>query len=459
LRPVITEAGSFPSGVLFRIGANCSAQGVFMPARTNRSQPSAVAKPRLAAGPFFSTAGQRVALARQRYFNEGVRPSGLVSESVIQSWARCLGQRREPGEHIAFDPVTKARVATTQARNRQLLDAAAQDLSQLTAALVGTACRAILTSLDGVLVYATPAAPGEGRLMPIVTRVGVNLGESAVGTAAPGLAACTGEVCVVHGAEHFFSGLSAMYCAAAPIRDARGNIAAVLDLSSEGEMFRFDAASMVSLYATGIENRLLEAQSREHVLLRFQASPALLRTPLEGLAAVAGSGRVVWINASGASLLGCERAMGADAHCESLLGVNVESLLALAHEGRTQIHRVTSGLSLWMQAQLPNGVAARQVAVSAAPALAASPPPALSAAVAAPPPRGALPAQTLEDTSRALIERTIAECHGNLSSAARRLGVSRGLLYRRLRAGSPFADTVPIDVAVSVDAPHPPPCR
>jgi sigma-54 dependent transcriptional regulator, acetoin dehydrogenase operon transcriptional activator AcoR len=408
-----------------------------MPTRSHRPQPSTAAPQGHTTGPFFSTAGQRVALARERYFSEGVRPSGLVSESVIQSWARCLGQHREPGEHIAFDPVTKTRIASTQARNRQLLDAAAQDLSQLNAALVGTACRAILTSQDGVVVYATPAAPGEGRLMPIVTRVGVDLAEGTVGTAAPGLVACTGEVCVVHGAEHFFSGISAMYCAAAPIRDARGAIAAVLDLSSEGETFRFNAASMVSLYATGIENRLLEAQARQHVLLRFQASPALLRTPLEGLAAVAGNGRVVWINASGASLLGCERALVGDTLCESLLGLNVDALLALAHQGRTQVHRVTSGLSLWMQAQLPNGVAARRVTVSAASAIEASPPPAVSVeAVAVEPTRDALPTQTLEDTSRALIERTIAECRGNLSSAARRLGVSRGLLYRRLRAGA-----------------------
>jgi sigma-54 dependent transcriptional regulator, acetoin dehydrogenase operon transcriptional activator AcoR len=383
-------------------------------------------------GPFFATQSQRVALARERYFSEGVRPSGLVSESVIQSWARCLGQHRQPGEHITFDPVTKARIATTKMRNRQLLDVAEQDLSQLHAALAGTACRAILTSGDGVVVYATPVAPGEGgRLMPIAMRVGVNLGESAVGTTAPGLVPRTGGVCVVHGAEHFFSGFSTMYCAAAPIRDARGEIAAVLDLSCEGETFRFDAASMVSLYATGIENRLLEAQSREHILLRFQASPALLRTPLEGLAAVAADGRVLWINACGASLLGCDRVPHGGVCCESLLGLNVSSLLAMAHEGRTQAYRVTSGLSLWMQAQLPGGVPAGRVTVPAAKATAVLR--AEEALPAAPP----LPVQTLEDTSRALIERTIAECRGNLSSAARRLGVSRGLLYRRLRGPAP----------------------
>ena len=39
---------------------------------------------------------------------------------------------------------------------------------------------------------------------------------------------------------------------------------------------------------------------------------------------------------------------------------------------------------------------------------------------------------TLDHANRALIEATLAACDGNVSRAARRLGVSRGLLYRRL---------------------------
>lgn len=392
-----------------------------MPARTpaHRSTDRSTALP---AAPFFSTPEQRVALARERFFEDGVRPSGLVPETVIQSWTRCIGARREPGERLSFDPITKSRIASTLARNRQLLEAAKDDLSQLDAALAGTRCKAMLTSHDGVIVHATPTAPGDGGLMPIVARVGVDIGEATIGTGAPGVAARTGEVCVVHGAEHFFTGISVMYCAAAPIRDTRGDIAAVLDLSSEAEMFRFDAASMVRLYATGIENRLLEAQSREHVLLRFQASPTLLTTPLEGLAAVAGDGRVAWINGSGASLLGCPRLLGWDAYSEMLFGLDIEALLVLAHGGRPLAHRLPNGLVLWLQARLPLRGSERTLepVVETTPAVADEP----DVAPASP--------TRLEDANRSLIERTLAECRGNVSRAARRLGVSRGLLYRRL---------------------------
>jgi transcriptional regulator of acetoin/glycerol metabolism len=392
-----------------------------MSARVPRAPARSDATALASAGPFFATPQQRVARARELFFEEGVRPSGLVSELVIQSWTRCLGARRRPDEHIAFNPVTKSRIASTLARNRQLLEAASEGLNQLDVALAGTSVKAVLTSHDGVVVHATPTARGEGRLMPLVTRVGVDLGESQIGTGAPGVAARTGDVCVVHGGEHFFREISVMYCAAAPIRDARGEIAGVLDLSSEAEVFRFDAAAMVRLYATAIENRLLESQSGSQLLLRFQSSPALLHTPLEGLAAVTPAGRVAWFNGTGASLLGSGRAPASDTSAESLFGLDLEALLQLAHAGRAQPYRLANGLTLWVQASC-QGLDA----------------PPDGDPIPAPAPRPDTSATTdvrltLQDASRDLIETTLADCQGNVSRAARRLGVSRGLLYRRIR--------------------------
>lgn len=395
---------------------------------------------RLPAGPFFATAEQRVALARERFFEEGVRPSGLVPELVIQSWTRCVGARRRPNEHVTFSPITKSRVAGALARNRQLLDAAKDDLSQLDAALAGTACKALLTSNDGVIVHATPTALGEGRLMPIMARVGNDLAESNVGTGAPGVSARTGEVCVVSGAEHFFSGFNVMYCAAAPIRNTHGEIAGVLDLSSEEEQFRFDAAAMVRLYATTIENRLLRAQSREHLLLRFQSSPGLLHTPLEGLAAIDGNGRVCWVNGAGTRLLAGAHAGGPSPTVEQTFGIDLESLLSLAHGARVQSHRVPGGLGMWLEAQPPekdghHGATALAFASPVAtPAF--SEPDGATATATAPvggDARSEGEALTLVDSHRRMIDSTLLECGGNVSRAARQLGVSRGLIYRRLR--------------------------
>lgn len=366
------------------------------------------------------TTARRVAIARQRFFEEGLRPDGLVPEAVIQSWGRCAGAHRKPAERVAFAPLARSQVAATLARHRPLLDAARPELAQLEAVLAGTACKVFLTSPDGVILHATPTAPRGGALMPAVSRIGVDIGERSVGTSAPGIAALTGSACVVRGAEHYFDVMAAMHCAAAPIRDARGQVVGVLDLSSEGAGFRFDALALVAPCAAAIERRWLDARSQDLLVLRFHSQPGLLHTPLAGRAGIDADGRIDWVDGPGAQQLGHDRAQLRGSAVEAWLGMPFERLLGLAHGGRAVQRALPGGLSVWLQARLPAGGHGEPVPDLEAPGL-----PAAASRAGAP---------TLDNVSRALIERTLAEVHGNVSQAARRLGVSRGLLYRRLAA-------------------------
>ncbi|MDZ4103567.1 MAG: helix-turn-helix domain-containing protein [Hydrogenophaga sp.] len=376
-----------------------------------------------APNPFFATPEQLIGLARERFFAEGERPSGLVSEQVIQSWIRCVGARRDPEKPLGFDPVTKSRLVNVLGRNRQLLQAASAELDQLDATLAGTPCKAILTSHEGVVVRSTPTARGEGTLMPIITRVGVNLDEDVVGTNAPSVAARTGEACLVRGGEHFFNGIRSMQCVAAPVRHANGSIAGVLDISCEGGAFSFDPLVVVRMYATVIENRLFEVQSARLLLLRFQYGRSMIGTPLEGLAAVDGAGRIVWLNAIGTSLLGCGLRADADWSSEALLGLSFDRLMDIGRRGDPTTQRLPNGLTLWIEVQ-------PQASTRAAAEV--EPPPALEPVAPIPQAVATVP-HTLQDASRAVIESTLASCKGNVARAARLLGVSRGLLYRRMQ--------------------------
>ena len=380
----------------------------------------------LPAQPFFSTPQQRLALARQRYFEDGVRPSGLVSESVIQSWSRCVQERRDPFERVAFDPVTPSRVHSALARSRLLLEAAAADLDQLEQTLAGTACNAILTDAQGVVVHSTRSAgdPSDQVLLPLARRVGVSLDEAHIGTGAPGVTLRTEQPSLVLGAEHFFGHMQHLHCAAAPIRDVHGRVAAVLDLTSEWRPFGFDAGAVVSVYATTIENRLLCAQSTEHLVVHLQTAPGLLGTPLEGLAGIDAHGRIAWVNGVAARLLALVLAPGETEHTvENVFGLDANALARLSRSEGAAAHRLPSGLKVWLEARL-------QARDGAARLHAASP------AAAAPAP-AALP--TLRDNDNHLIARTVRECGGNVSKAARRLGVSRGLVYRHLKQAGPNA--------------------
>ena len=391
---------------------------------------------------FSTTPAQRVALARQQFFEEGVRPSGLVGEAVIQSWLRCTRNHSDRQRIVPFDAVTPSRLHATLARNRELLEVAQQELASMENALSGTDSRVILTDGEGVVVHVTQHPTGAHQpVLRKTARVGVNISERMVGTTAPGIVATTGQACTVDGAEHYFDVLSQMQCAAAPIRDVTGRLAGVLDITMEARRFGFDAASMVALYATTIENRLLQAQSRDHLILRFQASPSLLGTPMEALAGVAPDGTIAWLNGAGARLIGRLPEEACERDVESMLGHDLASLLRLERREAAQPLRLASGLGVWVQARLKAADGADFRHAVAMPGQ-------TSAMVMAPAPIETAPSEggtsqapepeapqseTLREHSRKLIEDALAAQGGNVSQAARQLGVSRGTLYRRLR--------------------------
>ncbi|MEJ8846853.1 helix-turn-helix domain-containing protein [Variovorax rhizosphaerae] len=394
---------------------------------------------------FASTRVQRVASARRQFFEEGVRPSGLVGEAVLQSWMRCRRGHTDTQRPVKIAPVTSSRLHAAMGRNRQLLDVARPELSAMEGALGGTDCRVILTDPSGVVLHVTRHHAGVHQPVLGHARVDVNVCETVVGTSAPGIVVATGQACAVSGGEHYFDALGQMQCAAAPVRDVHGQLAGVLDLTTEGRPFAFDAASLVALHATTIENQLLQAQSRDHLVLCFQASPALLGTPLEALAGISGAGTVAWLNDAARRLT--SGLQGDERELESLFGLDLASLLRLARQSTAQPVRLGNGLGVWMQARLTaaDGIDFRHAVVlpdetpdlvvaECTGTLASALLPQVQQPVDEPAHSDKWKPGTLLDHNRKLIEETVAACGGNLSEAARKLGVSRGTLYRRLRA-------------------------
>lgn len=376
--------------------------------------------------PFFNTPESRVALARQRFFERGERPTGLVSEAVIQSWMRCLQQRQRPEGAVEFEPVTASRVQGVLRRNRLLLQVAADEMRELGDALAGTTAGALLVDSQGVVMHSTWERPlVEAPVMNVASRVGVDLSEAAVGTTAPGVVLRCGQAVCVVGAEHFAQGVQRVQCAAAPVRDGLGRLVAVLDLSIEGRSFGFDAAMLVERYARGIENRLLQALAHEQVVVQLQVDAALLAGPWAALVGVGEDGCVAWLNGAAAALLGQTSWWAAPIglEAEALLGLPLPALRAACDAAVPHRLHLPSGLGVWCRCRRVG-----DAMVDEAPA-------GLPATAAAAPPSPPAPApQTLHDADRELVQRTLRDCGGNVSQAARRLGVSRGLVYRHLRA-------------------------
>ena len=379
----------------------------------------------------------RIALARERFFEGGHAPTGVVSEAVFESWARCLRLHGNPHEPATFQPVTASRTQLALMKNRPLHQAWTHEVPRLEAMLSTSSCTAMLTDATGVLIGATCVGRAHEALMPVATRIGVNLSEDAVGTTAPGVVARTGKPVCVQGGEHFFDSVKEMHCAAAPIRDIQGRLAGVLDLSSERIPFAFDAAAVAGLFAGAIENRLLVAQSTEHLVIRFQVAHDLLDSSMAALVGIDVEGRIAWENGVARGLLGGRaHALAHTEHSPELsFGLPWEQLAALPAAGAAPL-ALPNGLQVWARAEMraPDG-RRRLVAGASLPAPEPSEPTVAAPETAPEPPPAADPLtpKRLRESDRDLIATTLQACGGNVSEAAKRLGVSRGLIYRRLR--------------------------
>jgi len=122
-----------------------------------------------------------------------------------------------------------------------------------------------------------------------------------------------------------------------------------------------------------------------------------------GLAGVRQDGRVVWINGVGSRLLGVSRAPNCDV--ETIFGIAFD-VLRMSDE--TVLHRLPNGLTVCMSisGSPAHGSAQMHISVSRD--------------------------DRLADQHNRLILETLAANDGNIARAARRLGVSRGTIYRAM---------------------------
>lgn len=393
--------------------------------------------------PFFVTHSDRVSLAKKRYFEEGVLPSGLVSDAVFQSWARCYRSHQQPTDRIEFQPVSMSRSQLALQKNRVLHEAWLIELPALGAALGSASCSAILTEANGVLIGVSPSGNHNQSIIPVAHRVGINLSEEYVGTTAPSIVARTGKQACVLGSEHFYESVSTMYCTAAPIRNIQGELAGILDISSEGSSFHFDPSAVVGLYAASIENRLMIAQSQDHLIVRFQFISAILDTPMVGIIGFDLAGKLVWVNSVASNLLGLHvsQAERVSRSVEDIFACNFSQLASLSGRGLTS-QRLSNGLHIFLTCELsakeysseslciPSNVSSdsrtklemSQISIKPVELESEIKNDSLNVPLS----------DSLKQADAHLIQKYLVEFNGNVSQVAKRLKVSRGLIYRRL---------------------------
>lgn len=207
--------------------------------------------------------------ARRHFFDEGVEPTGLVSDVVLRAWKRCHALGRRPQEAIDFWQMDRPSLGVLMERHDALLQAARPAMQTLAAAVADAGYAVMLTDAHGAVLLADGARPSQNHAFQRAFRPGVDLSEQAIGSSAMSVAVNECQPVRIFGPEHFLSDTQLFHCCAAPVFDPGGRVIATVDISR-------DMPGM-------LESSLWLAQRCAHRIERglFQSRPALLHVELD----------------------------------------------------------------------------------------------------------------------------------------------------------------------------------
>jgi transcriptional regulator of acetoin/glycerol metabolism len=260
---------------------------------------------------------------------------------VSRSWARCLEDYGlDPARSAEPRVLDAAQMKQRVARLEDLLACAKLEMANLYQQLADSELAVLLTDTQGV-VLSVVGDPGFTRS---AARHGMREGavwsEQEQGTNGMGTCLVERSPLVIHRDQHFLARNIQFTCTAAPILDASGELAAVLDVSSQSRLMQQYSTVLVGMAATTIENRMLLSRHRRDHVVRFHSRPEFVYTLHEGELALSADGRVLAANRSALLQLGLAR-------FDEILGCDIRQLFnvtlpdLVGRSVRSSFHPVT----------------------------------------------------------------------------------------------------------------------
>jgi transcriptional regulator of acetoin/glycerol metabolism len=207
-----------------------------------------------------------------------------------------------PWQVPRFEEHQGARRVPEQYADRRLLKAIHGEMEPLWNAFGGPRWALFCVNTQGVVVDARQSIRADEPAIRPLT-VGRDLSETMIGTTAPACVICDGVETIVDGNQHFLAQFESLFCLSVPLRGLDGEVVGALDITGRGER-DIDMLRQHFQYASlSIEARMMESLGHCH-LLRLQADPRWLTTPLAGVIAVEEDGHLRAISQLGRRILG-----------------------------------------------------------------------------------------------------------------------------------------------------------
>ena len=249
------------------------------------------------------SAGRRVENVSMMLEQRGVPSSELLTADIYDSWMRCislgLDTRRPPPPEF----VSPAVLRQEQQRCSLVRGLALAEMHTLHQQIAGSNFMIAFANADGLLLDIISDQSFNDTSSAASIQPGTVWTERFCGTNGLGTVVHLKRTIVVHGGQHFFSRYNNLSCVAAPIFAPDGELAGVLDASSDCLSRQAHTQALVTMAATQIENGLFREQHRGNILVAFHNRGEYLHTLSAGLLAVDNDGRLLAANRAARALL------------------------------------------------------------------------------------------------------------------------------------------------------------
>jgi sigma-54 dependent transcriptional regulator, acetoin dehydrogenase operon transcriptional activator AcoR len=352
--------------------------------------------------------------ARQTILHDGrMMEQPTIDDWIERSWRRCLSAGQRPQDNIEYEAISTAQIKHIQESNQPLLQAASPELDRLSRAIAGTRYFALLTDVNGIVIDTRGEIDKQNKHASSIARIGVDLSEKRVGTTAIGAALAELKPVWLHRGEHFFKNTTVFSCAGAPLFGPDGRCVGMLDLTGVNTPERPELKLLAAQSARSIENALLRNQKA--CLQLFINWPGRLQTnDSDGIISLDEDGNIIGANIQARQMIAIDHI---NPHASDVFALPWQSLFDLANDAEGSEVPLWSGLRIQIKM------------------LASHQPSQTFAGMAN-------NAGALRDVESDLIRRVMQQSRGNVAEAAKRLGISRATLYRKIAPPRKKADAI-----------------
>lgn len=293
---------------------------------------------------------ERLKRARITLAHGGQVDGHLISPLISESWNRCITAGLDPSDLPPAVLLTARELREQRLQNELVHRFAAAQIQALYQQIAGSNFMIAFGNARGVVLETVSdgafreSKPGKS-IVP-----GSVWAEELRGTNAMGTAAIIRQPLIVHGEEHFFLNHGDVSCFAAPVFHSNGELAGVLDASSDCRARNQHTLVLIQMAATHIENSLFLREQEHHLVLLFHSRSEMLNSVSGGLIAFDEQGRLAAINQRGRAMLsGLPVRPGAA--FEAIFDIGFDHAMAELAQGRHPALRDLLGSQYAVQAQ------------------------------------------------------------------------------------------------------------